>query len=81
METIILIAVVLFIGFIAYKMISKKREKEISITVMTTDPVKAKEVAAAKLFEAIPADFIRSKVHAGGSTEFQFTVKKTCRKE
>ena len=73
--TIILILVVAFFTVLIYRLIAQRREKKVSVTVMSTEDEQAWDLFFKKLSYELPKEFIKMKKTPVG-TQFSFTVKK-----
>lgn len=71
MGTIALVLVVVIITVIVMKWIEKK--KEVSVTIMSTDPDQAWELFCKTV--VLPKDYVKSTPQVGQTT-FSFTLKK-----
>jgi hypothetical protein len=75
MGTIILILIVAFFTIIIDRMIGKKREKEVTVVVMSTDEAQAKRLFESNVGGEMPPDFIKVKQQPTCTT-FSFVLKK-----
>ena len=75
MGTFIIAIIASFISIIAYRMIMSKREKKVSVVVMSTDEVQAYTLFKKQVGKEIPKEFLKTTPQVG-QTAYSFTIKK-----
>lgn len=58
------------------KILSKRKEKQISVVVMSDVRKQSDELFIKQLGSKIPLDFLRIIKHSNGTTEYQLKIKK-----